>query len=84
MAMKALAFMAAVAAFTAAAIMGWYQLANFDALWTDAYYDADGYTGGYTRTYLVRQDYWMVRFRCRIQSRRCPRPRTGGERGGRR
>ena len=62
MAMKALAFMAAVAAFTAAAIMGWYQLANFDALWTDAYYDADGYTGGYTRTYLVRQDYWMVRY----------------------
>ena len=61
MAMKALAFMAAVAAFTAAAIMGWYQLANFDALWTDAYYDADGYTGGYTRIYLVRQDYWMVR-----------------------
>ena len=40
MAMKALAFMAAVAAFTATAIMGWYQLANFDALWTDAYYDA--------------------------------------------
>ncbi len=60
-AIKALAFMAAVAAFTATAIMGWYQLANFDALWTDAYYDTTGYTGGYTRTYLVRQDYWMVR-----------------------
>ena len=59
--MKALAFIAAVAAFTATAIMGWYQLANFDALWTDAYYDSTGYTGGYTRTYLVRQDYWRVR-----------------------
>ena len=62
MAMKALAFIAAVAAFTATAIMGWYQIANFDALWTDAYYDSTGYTGGYTRTYLVRQDYWMVRY----------------------
>ncbi len=61
MGMKALAFIAAVAAFTATAIMGWYQLANFDALWTDAYYDSTGYTGGYTRTYLVRQDYWTVR-----------------------
>lgn len=61
MAVKALAFTAAVAAFTATAIMAWYQMANFDALWTDAYYDTAGYTGGYTRTYLVRQDYWMVR-----------------------
>ena len=61
MAMKALAFMAAVAAFTATAILSWYQMANFDALWTDAYYDSTAYTGGYTRTYLVRQDYWMVR-----------------------
>lgn len=60
-AVKALAFTAAVAAFTATAIMAWYQMANFDALWTDAYYDTAGYTGGYTRTYLVRQDYWMVR-----------------------
>ena len=34
---KALAFTAAVAAFTATAIMSWYQLANFDALWGDAY-----------------------------------------------
>ena len=60
MAMKALAFMAAVAAFTATAILSWYQMANFDALWTDAYYDSTAYTGGYTRTYLVRQDYMMV------------------------
>lgn len=61
MAMKALAFIAAVAAFTATAIMGWYQLANFDALWNDAYYGYDGETRGYTQTYLVRQDYFMVR-----------------------
>ena len=48
-AVKALAFTAAVAAFTATAIMGWYQMANFDALWSDAYYGAEGYTGGYAR-----------------------------------
>ncbi|MDE7004896.1 MAG: HAMP domain-containing histidine kinase [Oscillospiraceae bacterium] len=58
-AMKALAFIAAVAAFTATAIMGWYQLANFDALWGDAYlYDE---SNGYTQNYLVRQDSWHVR-----------------------
>ncbi len=62
MAMKALAFIAAVAAFTATAIMGWYQIANFDALWADAYYDSTGYTGGYTRIYLIQQDYWRVRY----------------------
>ena len=57
--MKALAFIAAVAAFTATAIMGWYQLANFDALWGDAYlYDE---SHGYTRNYLVRQDYFVVK-----------------------
>ena len=60
--MKALAFMAAVAAFTATAILSWYQMANFDALWTDAYYDSTGYTGGYTRIYLIQQDYWRVRY----------------------
>ncbi len=60
MAMKALAFMAAVAAFTATAIMGWYQLANFDALWTDAYFYDE--SSGYTQKYLVRQDYFMVRY----------------------
>ena len=49
--MKALAFIAAVAAFTATAIMGWYQLANFDALWSESY-SADGYT----MSYLVRSD----------------------------
>ena len=60
-AVKALAFTAAVAAFTATAIMGWYQLANFDALWGGSFYGYDGELGGYTRTYLVRQDYFMVR-----------------------
>ena len=61
-AVKALAFTAAVAAFTATAIMGWYQLANFDALWGGSFYGYDGELGGYTRTYLVRQDYFMVRY----------------------
>ena len=54
--MKALAFIAAVAAFTTTAIMGWYQLANFDALWGEGY-SSDGYTMGY----LVRNDSYMVR-----------------------
>lgn len=59
MAMKALAFMAAVAAFTATAIMSWYQMANFDALWGDAYFYDE--SSGYTQKYLVRQDYFRVR-----------------------
>ena len=57
-AMKALAFIAAVAAFTAAAIMGWYQLANFNALWDAGYSDGRGYT----RSYLVSQDRGMVTY----------------------
>ncbi len=59
-AMTALAFMAAVAAFTATAIMSWYQMANFDALWGDAYFYDE--SSGYTQKYLVRQDYFMVRY----------------------
>ena len=43
-AMKALAFLAAVAAFAATAIMGWYQLANYDALWDPDYNGGDGYS----------------------------------------
>ena len=66
---KALAFTAAVAAFTATAIMGWYQLANFDALWSDAFYDAAGSAGGYARSYLVRQDYFMVRYLVDLKDR---------------
>ncbi|MDE6260912.1 MAG: HAMP domain-containing histidine kinase [Oscillospiraceae bacterium] len=64
-AMKALAFIAAVAAFTATAIMGWYQLANFNALW-----DA-GYSGGYsyTRRYLIQQDYPSVRSLVNLKER---------------
>ena len=67
---KALAFTAAVAAFTATAIMGWYQLANFDALWTDGFEES----GGYTRNYLVRQDSWHVNnlvslYECRAMGR---------------
>ena len=70
LAVKALAFAAAVAAFTATAIMGWYQLANFDALWTDGFEES----GGYTRNYLVRQDSWHVNnlvslYECRAMGR---------------
>ena len=36
-AVKALAFTAAVAAFAATAIIGWYQLVNYDALWNPDY-----------------------------------------------
>ena len=53
-AVKALAFLAAVAAFTATAIMGWYQIMNFDALWTDAN------TLGYTCDYLLAKDRYAV------------------------
>ena len=59
-AVKALAFTAAVAAFAATAILGWYQLANYDALWDPDYNEGDGYkmcirdspsprSGGWTR-----------------------------------
>ena len=70
LAVKALAFTAAVAAFTATAIMGWYQLANIDALWTDGFEES----GGYTRNYLVRQDSWHVNnlvslYECRAMGR---------------
>lgn len=51
LAMKALAFMAAVAAFTATAILGWYQIANFDILWGDS-----APWNGYTVRYLERED----------------------------
>ena len=57
LAMKVLAFIAAVAAFTAAAIMGWYQLANFEALWDDSHiYDSLGYTS----YFWLRQDQAQV------------------------
>ena len=57
LAMKALAFIAAVAAFTATAIMGWYQLANYDALWNDSsIYDSLGYTS----YFWLRQDQAQV------------------------
>ena len=55
-AMKALAFIAAVAAFTATAIMGWYQLANFNALW-----DVSSDSLGYTASYWLSQDQSSVR-----------------------
>lgn len=55
--MKALAFMAAVAALTATAILTWYQFANFDALWNSG----DG-VGGYTQRYLLRRDRVQVTY----------------------
>ena len=55
-AMKALAFIAAVAAFAATAIMGWYQLANYDALWGMGYDAGDGYT----IYYLEREDEYSI------------------------
>ena len=65
-AMKALAFMAAVAAFTATAILSWYQIANFDALWSDEYTGAHGYT----LQYLVRRDYDSVSYLARLYEKR--------------
>ena len=56
---KTLAFLLAVAAFTAAAAMAWYQLANFSALWDNDY---SGGSSGYTRRYLVAQDKGMVTY----------------------
>ena len=55
-AMKALAFIAAVAAFAATAIMGWYQLANYDALWGMGYDAGDSYT----IYYLEREDEYSI------------------------
>ena len=49
--MKALAFIMAVAAFAAAAMMGWYQLANYDVLW-----GRSDVSEGYTVRYLERMD----------------------------
>jgi len=52
-ALKTLAFLLAVAAYTAAALTGWYQLVNFDVLW-----DNEGTYGpgdSYTVRYLERQ-----------------------------
>jgi len=72
-AVKALAFTAAVAAFTATAIMGWYQLVNFDALWGDSFDYAGG--RGYTQAYLIRRDFHHVEYLTRLYERRA----AGGE-----
>ena len=50
--MKALAFMAVVAAFTATAILAWYQLVNFNVPWGGG----DNGGTGYTRRYLLIRD----------------------------
>ena len=64
--MKALAFMTAVAAFTATAIMAWYQLANFDALWDTGYAERQGYT----LQYLVRREANSVAYLARLYEKR--------------
>lgn len=61
-AMKALAFVAAVAAFAATAIMGWYQLANYDALWNPDFNVGDGYS----IYYLERMDYDNIDYLLRL------------------
>lgn len=67
LAMKALAFIAAVAAFTATAIMGWYQLMNYDALWNDTNaYDSLGYTS----YYWLMQDKGHVNYLIGLYERR--------------
>ena len=51
---KALAFLLAVAGFTAAAGMGWYQLVNYDAIWGEYSGSETGPGDGYTVRYLER------------------------------
>ena len=61
-AMKALAFVAAVAAFAATAIMGWYQLANYDALWSPEYDAGDGYSIYYLEQMDAVDIQWLVNY----------------------
>lgn len=61
-AMKALAFVAAVAAFAATAIMGWYQLANYDALWSPEYDAGDGYSIYYLEQMDAMDIQWLVNY----------------------
>ena len=54
--LKVLAFLLAVAAFVSAALMAWYQIANFDVIWEEST-PAEGYSIGY----LERQDYYDIK-----------------------
>ena len=49
--LKVLAFLLAVAAFTGAALMAWYQIVNFDVIWGNG-----TPAEGFTVNYLERQD----------------------------
>ena len=58
---KALAFLLAVAGFTAAAGMGWYQLVNYDAIWGEYSGSETGPGDGYTVRYLEQTDCSSLR-----------------------
>ena len=58
---KALAFLLAVAGFTAAAGMGWYQLVNYDASWGEYSGSETGPGDGYTVRYLEQTDCSSLR-----------------------
>ena len=55
-------FVAAVAAFAATAIMGWYQLANYDALWSPEYDAGDGYSIYYLEQMDAMDIQWLVNY----------------------
>ena len=67
-AMKALAFIAAVAAFAATAIIGWYQLVNYDALWNPDYDAGDGYSIYYQEREDEEDLQWYIRLYQRQQA----------------
>ncbi len=58
---KVLAFLLAVAGFTAAAGMGWYQLMNYGAIWGEYSGYETGPGDGYTVRYLEQMDYSSLR-----------------------
>ena len=58
---KALAFLLAVAGFTAAAGLGWYQLVNYDAIWGEYSGSETGPGDGYTVRYLEQTDCSSLR-----------------------
>ena len=58
---KALAFLLAMAGFTAAAGMGWYQLVNYDAIWGEYSGSETGPGDGYTVRYLEQTDCSSLR-----------------------
>lgn len=51
-----------MAAFAATAIMGWYQLANYDALWSPEYDAGDGYSIYYLEQMDAMDIQWLVNY----------------------